>query len=100
MSRYRERRPWQHLYGRKRWQGLRERQLTEQPLCEYCLRREIVEPAIIVDHIEPHKGDEAKFHDPGNLQSLCKRCHDGDKRMEEAGKTVIHFDAAGWPIGI
>ncbi|SMQ65922.1 HNH endonuclease [Devosia lucknowensis] len=95
---YREKRPWQHLYGRKRWLSLRDRHLDERPLCEYCLRREVVEPATIVDHIKPHKGDEELFYDAGNLQSLCKRCHDSDKRLEESGKTVIAFGPDGWPI--
>ncbi len=95
---YRDKRPWQHLYGRKRWQALRDRQLAEQPLCEYCMRREIVEPATVVDHVKPHKGDEALFHDPANLQSLCKRCHDSDKQLEEAGKVVIRFGPDGYPI--
>ncbi len=98
MSRYREKRPWQHLYGRKRWAALRERQLTEQPLCEYCLKREVIEPATIVDHIKPHKGDVDMFHDPENLQSLCKHCHDSVKQREEAGETVVQFDSTGWPV--
>lgn len=95
---YREKRPWQHLYGRSRWQAMRQRHLAEHPLCVYCLMQEIVEVATIVDHVIPHKGDEAMFFDPDNLQSLCKHCHDSDKRLEEQGKTVIRFGVDGYPL--
>lgn len=37
----------------------------------------------VVDHITPHKGDEALFFDQGNLQTLCKPCHDGQKQLIE-----------------
>lgn len=52
----------------------------------------------MVDHIVPHKGDEALFFDSGNLQSLCKPCHDRDKAAEERGKSIIYFGADGYPI--
>lgn len=91
-------RTWRHLYGRARWKRLREYQLACSPLCAYCLRQDIVTEADVVDHITPHKGDEALFFDPANLQSLCKRCHDSDKALEEHGKTVITFGVDGYPI--
>jgi 5-methylcytosine-specific restriction endonuclease McrA len=91
-------RPWRHLYGRSRWKRLRHVQLSEQPLCVYCLTQDIVEVATIVDHRTPHKGDEELFFDPDNLQSLCKRHHDSTKQMEEHGKTVLFIGADGWPI--
>lgn len=91
-------RTWRHLYGRSRWKALRQRQLSEHPLCTFCLRREIVEMATVVDHIIPHKGDLALFHDPDNLQSLCKRCHDRDKSAEERGTQVTYYGVDGYPI--
>ena len=48
-------------YRSKRWRRLREQVLREQPLCAMCLEREYVEPATVVDHDTPHKGDEALF---------------------------------------
>ena len=30
----------------------------------------------VVDHIEPHRGDEDLFWDPTNLQSVSKEYHD------------------------
>jgi len=84
--------PWHNLYNSKRWYRLRYYQLQKQPLCEFHLRRNQVISASIVDHITPHKGDVALFHDPDNLQSLCKRCHDSVKQRLENGGTVTEFD--------
>lgn len=58
-----------------------------------------VEAATVVDHVKPHKGDEALFWNTGNLQSLCKACHDRHKQSEDRtgrAKPVIGLD--GWPI--
>lgn len=39
----------------------------------------------VVDHREPHRGNEALFFDPTNLWLLCKACHDGWKQRQERG---------------
>jgi len=70
-------------YGYK-WQQARERFLREHPLCCYCQRTGRVTAASIVDHVIPHKGDDAKFWDESNWQPLCKPCHDSTKKAEEA----------------
>lgn len=67
-----------------RWQQYRLRFLAEHPLCVMCKQAGRVEAATVVDHIEPHKGDDALFWDTDNHQALCKRCHDGAKQREEA----------------
>ena len=68
-----------------RWQRAREAFLAEHPLCVMCQAEGRVEPATVVDHVVPHRGDERLFWDRGNWQSLCARCHSGAKqRMEEA----------------
>lgn len=57
--------------------------------------------ATIADHIEPHRGDTAKFWDAGNLQGLCQPHHDSTKQSIEKGgegrkpKAMIGLD--GWP---
>lgn len=89
---------WHHLYKTSRWRGLRERQLSVQPLCEFCLRTEDITAAEVVDHIKPHKGDVELFHDPNNLQSLCKHHHDSAKQMMERGKQVVTYGVDGYPI--
>jgi 5-methylcytosine-specific restriction protein A len=53
------------------------------PLCQMCLDEGHVRPCEIVDHIRPHDGDPALCWDASNLQSLCKRHHEGTKRFIE-----------------
>lgn len=93
-----EARQWRKLYRTVRWQRLRERQLSAEPLCRYCLVSEDITVADVVDHIKEHKGDERLFFDADNLQSLCKQHHDSTKQREERGQTVIHFGPDGWPV--
>lgn len=58
-----------------RWQKVRRMYLRRNPLCVECLKEGNIEPATIVDHIEPHRGDNEKFWNEDNFQSLCERCH-------------------------
>jgi 5-methylcytosine-specific restriction endonuclease McrA len=51
---------WDRWYSTTRWARIRKHQLREHPLCKYCLERGIVEPATIVDHVEPHRGDVSR----------------------------------------
>lgn len=91
-------RPWRHLYKTAAWQRLRGSQLAQEPLCRYCSEMGRTTAATVCDHIEPHKGDEALFFDPCNLQSLCKQCHDSVKQREEHLGVRIGADASGYPL--
>lgn len=73
-------------YGH-RWQKARALFLTENPLCRMCEADGRLTAAEVVDHITPHRGDARLFWDRANWQPLCKRCHDVDKRRQEAGAT-------------
>ena len=75
--------PYSKLYSTSRWQRLREYILTKEPLCVECKRKKRIRPATVVDHIKPHKGDEELFYDEGNLQGLCKSCHDRKTAKED-----------------
>jgi len=90
--------PYKHLYDRKEWFRLRHRQLSKQPLCAMCAKLGKVTPAKIVDHVKPHRGDEALFVDEDNLQSLCKRCHDGAKQQLEKSGVLRGCDLNGMPL--
>lgn len=90
--------PWKHLYDTAAWKRLREHQLAIQPLCEFCLVTEDVTAADVVDHKKPHKGDVDLFHNPSNLQSLCKHHHDSAKQMMERGKKIAIIGVDGYPI--
>lgn len=88
-------RPWLNYYKTKEWRVLRIRQLRRKPLCEFCEKSRRIVEATVVDHIKPHKGDKALFHDPENLQSLCKKCHDSVKARMEAREINIGCDEDG-----
>lgn len=85
------------LYDTARWRQFRRAYLAEHPLCERCLLQEIVTEATVVHHIDPHRGDLDKFWN-GPFEGLCKPHHDSQGQLEDHGKVVIQFDAAGWPI--
>ena len=74
----------QAFYRSYHWQKLRKYKLSRDPLCEICLRGEIVKEAAMVDHIRPIKngGDLMAL---GNLQSLCVSCHNRKKAKEIKG---------------
>lgn len=66
-----------------RWQRLRLVFLNKNPLCVYCKANGKVTAANVVDHIEPHKGDQSLFWNEANWQALCSYCHDNIKKKEE-----------------
>lgn len=65
----------QRGYGYK-WQQARAGYLQKHPLCVHCQAEGLFEPATVVDHIVPHKGDQKLFWDRENWQPLCKAHHD------------------------
>ena len=58
--------------------------------------------ANVVDHITAHRGDMGRFLDTGNLQSLCKPCHDGHKQAQEhnAGGILRGAGHGGQPLDL
>ena len=88
-----------NLYGHQ-WRQLRARHLAHFPLCEFCRRLGRVEPATVVDHVIPHRGDVVLLFDPANLQSLCKTCHDGAKQEQEKSGTLRGSDLDGLPLDV
>ena len=83
-------RAWYHLPIWKHPQtGLRAQQLALHPICQECKQA----PATVVHHRRPHNGQWALFANPGNLQSVCKPCHDGAiQRGERAGNYAREID--------
>jgi hypothetical protein len=68
-----------------------------EPLCRLCLERGRVTPATIADHVTPHRGDWNAFL-LGELQSLCRACHNRDKRFEEIRGYRLDVGEDGWPL--
>lgn len=87
-----------HLYNTKEWYRLRHHQLRARPLCALCTKLGKITPAVVVDHVKPHRGDQALFFDPTNLQSLCKPCHDGAKQQLEKSGTLRGCGLDGLPL--
>lgn len=82
-QRSREASDWHRLYNLPVWRDrLRPEQLLLEPYCRGCARDGRRTRATVVDHVIPHRGDFALFADGGNLQSLCKRCHDRKTALE------------------
>jgi 5-methylcytosine-specific restriction enzyme A len=69
-------------YGLKLWQVRRSEQLAREPLCRFCRRQGLTVAATVADHVDPHNDDWEKLIN-GDLQSLCKPCHDGEKQRAE-----------------
>lgn len=74
----------QRGYG-GRWQRARVTFLAnpENVLCRMCNERGLITLATVVDHVTPHRGDQALFWDTTNWQPLCKTCHDGRKQADD-----------------
>ena len=56
------------LYDKRRWRRERRAFLMAHPLCRMCEAIGRTSLATVVDHITPHKGDEALFWDHGNWE--------------------------------
>ena len=70
----------QKIYQSVRWKKLRQVKLMANPLCEICLQRNKIVPAVDVHHINSfinYSGKQMKYmaYDFNNLLSLCKECH-------------------------
>ena len=71
----------QQYYNTKSWKTLRKEYLSLHPLCEECLKNNIIKPAVHIHHKREFlKGvtDEERWSlllDPNNLQALCYECH-------------------------
>ncbi|MEO3387336.1 HNH endonuclease [Mesorhizobium sp. CAU 1741] len=79
---------WRSWYKTARWQKLRLR-IIERDVYT-CQRTGIIlvgkHPAPdspVVDHITPHRGNEALFWDETNLHTVSKAYHDRLKQVEE-----------------
>lgn len=68
-----------------RWRKEREEFLDLHPLCIECKKKDYINPATVVDHIQPHKGDQNLFWDKSNWQPLCETHHNIKTATEDRG---------------
>jgi 5-methylcytosine-specific restriction enzyme A len=92
-------------YNTQRWQKLRRQKLQLNPLCEDCLKRQLVIPAVAVDHFFPIRSGGDAYPPLDQLTSLCIPCHNYKTRGEQLGWKIpfreFHgCDENGMPIQI
>lgn len=64
------------LYNSQKWRDERRLFLELNGNCVECMKEGIdIEPATVVDHIKPHRGDHDLFWDVDNWQGLCTYHH-------------------------
>jgi predicted kinase len=88
---------WVRWYDLRRWRRMREQQLQAEPLCRICKLAGKVTVATIVDHVERHFGDPHKFWF-GELQSVCRDCHEIRKKFHEARGYSREVGTDGWAL--
>lgn len=91
--------PWRRWYWTARWRQIAKRQLATEPLCRMCAQRGYVTEAAVCDHVTPHRGDADLFWG-GEMQSLCKACHDGAKQAIEKGRKPVQIGVDGYPLAV
>ncbi len=63
-----------NFYSSSAWIKLRNYKRSISPICEHCIKTNLITPFYVIDHIKPiSEGGEPL--DLSNLQSLCKQCH-------------------------
>lgn len=82
-----------------RWRKARVIYLRKHPLCAECEKQGKVVVATIVDHIQPHKGNQELFWNEANWEALCADCHNKKSSWEDGRQfgshqgQVIHMSA-------
>jgi len=66
-----------------RWQRASKLYLKKYPLCVDCRVTGYTEPATVVDHIIPHRGDMKLFWQQSNWQGLCVPHHNAKSAREK-----------------
>jgi 5-methylcytosine-specific restriction endonuclease McrA len=78
-ARFDQRRPTARQRGYdSKWEQARAEFLAAHRHCVRC-----GQPATIVDHITPHRGDLKLFWRRSNWQPMCTHCHSSRKQREE-----------------
>lgn len=70
------------------WDKAAKSHLDRSPVCVYCAigawgDEPRDEPATLVDHLVPHRGDQGIFWTRADWTSSCAACHDGPKQAVE-----------------
>ena len=79
-------RQWRTTHAYKR---MRRRYLAASPLCAKCAEAGFTVAATELDHIVPASVAPDRFWDPGNLQGLCRACHEEKTREENTNRDAF-----------
>ncbi|MGI2106775.1 HNH endonuclease [Shewanella frigidimarina] len=71
-----------HIYHSTKWRKLRDRKFKQNPICEHCLRYNIITPTAVVDHIKELNDNPELAYVYSNLQGLCHKCHNTKTALE------------------
>jgi 5-methylcytosine-specific restriction endonuclease McrA len=81
--------PLRKLYRTQLWRATRRLVLARDPFCGLCPDLQAPALSTIVHHVISARkyigeqgGDQAAFFDQGNLQGVCKACHDATTARE------------------
>jgi hypothetical protein len=85
------------FYFTPRWRKRSRAQLRQNPMCRFCAFEGRSTLAKVADHVRAHKGDWNEFA-TGELQSLCKDCHNKIKAVVERIGYRPGFDKYGVPL--
>lgn len=96
MRQYKDNRPSSRQRGyTTTWEKVRKLKLTQDPLCESCLRNKI-KPATLVHHLD----ENPRNNKIENLMSLCSNCHDlTHKKMAKIPKPKAPVIIVSGPPG-
>jgi 5-methylcytosine-specific restriction protein A len=69
-----------------KWRIARAHYLASNPICAGFgkAKASCLQPANVVDHVIPHKGDFVLFWDMANWQPLCPTCHNRKTATEDS----------------
>lgn len=80
------------------WDKARRTFLAHHPHCAMCAKSGQTVAASVVDHVIPHRGDQALFWDKTNWQPLCAKHHNATKQRMERRAEAFGADVAGRPL--
>jgi 5-methylcytosine-specific restriction endonuclease McrA len=74
----------------RRWAKASASFRDAHPLCQYCQLDGRLAPAVLTDHLYPHRRFDGVFWRKEWWVASCKSCHDGMKQaVERAGKAAL-----------
>ena len=67
--------PWEAWLKSPTWKAIKRHRLMQEPNCRHCAQEGCSAIATNVGHVDPHRGQWARFIHYENTQSLCARHH-------------------------